>query len=204
MRGAVLAGGQATRFGGRPKGLEEVGGRRILDRVVHAVAAATGHPPFLVANDDRAPTWCVGLEVVPDERPGFGSLGGIYTAVVRAGDEQVLCVAWDMPFVTPALLQELVASAAGYDAYLPESTGRRGMEPLCAVYGPACRVPIAEQLESGDLRVIGFHDRVRVGRHPFERVRRHGVPDELFFNVNTATDLREAKALWEQYASPRS
>lgn len=204
MRGAVLAGGRAARFGGRPKGLEEVGGRRILDRVVDAVAAATGRVPLLVANDPRAPTWRAGLPVVPDERLGFGSLGGIYTAVVHAGGDPVLCVAWDMPFVSAALLAELVAGAGDHDVYLPESGSRRGVEPLCAVYGPSCREAIAEQLRSGDLRVIGFHDRVRVGRLPLERVRGYGAPHEMFFNVNTAADLREANALWDRYASRRS
>ena len=99
MRGAVLAGGAASRYGGRPKGLLEVGGRRILDRVVDSVAAAVGSPPLLVANAPDAATWSPGLHCVPDVRTGAGSLGGIYTAVC-GGAGPVLCVAWDMPFVS--------------------------------------------------------------------------------------------------------
>ncbi|MGH9262617.1 MAG: NTP transferase domain-containing protein, partial [Acidimicrobiales bacterium] len=34
----MLAGGAARRYGGQPKGLLQLGGRRILDRVVDAVA----------------------------------------------------------------------------------------------------------------------------------------------------------------------
>ena len=49
MRSAILAGGHATRFGGKPKGLEKVGGERILDRVAQAVRAATGGSPPLRA-----------------------------------------------------------------------------------------------------------------------------------------------------------
>ncbi|MDQ5839789.1 MAG: NTP transferase domain-containing protein, partial [Chloroflexota bacterium] len=37
VRGAILAGGGATRFGGKPKGLELVGGERILDRLVRVM-----------------------------------------------------------------------------------------------------------------------------------------------------------------------
>ena len=111
MRGAVLAGGAARRYGGVPKGLLEVGGRRILDRVVQAVAGATGEPPLLVANDPRASTWRPELRTLPDVRPGCGSLGGIYTALV-SGAGAVLCVAWDMPFVTLQLLTALVDGAA--------------------------------------------------------------------------------------------
>lgn len=195
----MLAGGAARRYGGLPKGLLELGGRRILDRVVDALAAALGAPPLLVANAPEAPGWRPDLQVTADRRPGAGSLGGIHTAVTAAAGP-VLCVAWDMPFVTPALLQALIAGAADYDAFLPESDGRRGVEPLCAVYGPACAAAIEARMEAGDLRAIGFHEAVRVGRLPLEAVRAHGDPAELFFNVNTPADLAGAEELWRRRA----
>jgi len=199
MRGAVLAGGEARRYGGRPKGLLEVGGRRILDRVVEAVARVTGTPPLLVANAADAPSWRPDLATIPDARPGCGSLGGIFTAVAAAPGP-VLCVAWDMPFVPEALLQALADGATGFDAFLPESGGRRGLEPLCAVYGPACRAAIERRLDAGDLKAISFHDDVRVGILSIDQVRRFGDPDDLFFNVNTPEDLERAEAVWRRRA----
>jgi len=201
MRGAVLAGGAARRYGGTPKGLLEVGGRRILDRVVDAVQAVTGEPPLLVANAPDAASWRPDLKTIPDVRTGFGSLGGIYTAVT-AGPAPVLCVAWDMPFVPEALLRTLAddATAGHYDAFLPESSGRRGLEPLCAVYGPACGPPIERRLEKGDLKAISFHADVRVGILSLDQVRTFGDPEELFFNVNTPDDLARAEALWQRHA----
>jgi len=197
VRGAVLAGGAASRYGGRPKGLLEVGGRRILDVVVDAVATATGTPPLLVANAPDAESWRPDLRTIPDLRPGYGSLGGIYTAVA-SGSGAVLCVAWDMPFVSAGLLTALVAGAAPFDAFLPESDGRRGLEPLCAVYGPACRPAIEAQLQSGDLKAIGFHPGVKVGTLPLDRVRTFGDPEELFFNVNRPEDLERAEVVWRR------
>jgi molybdopterin-guanine dinucleotide biosynthesis protein A len=197
VRGAVLAGGVARRYAGRPKGLLDVGGRRILDRVVDAVAAATGGRPLLIANAPDAPSWRLDLDTTPDARPGAGSLGGIYTAVAAA-EGPVLCVAWDMPFVDAGLLDALVQGSAAWDAFLPESDGRRGVEPLCAVYGPACRAAIERRLDAGDLRAIAFHPDVRVGILPLDRVRQFGDPDELFFNVNTPDDLGRAEAVWRR------
>ena len=194
VAGAVLAGGGATRFEGRPKGLARVAGARILDRLVDVFGEALGAAPLLVANAPDAPTWRPDLRVVADVRPGMGSLGGIYTAVVEA-PAPVVCVAWDMPFVTPGLVRALADGLAEWDAFLPESDGRRGVEPLCAAYGPACAAAIAASLEAGDLRAIGFHHAVRVGRLPLEAVRRLGDPARLFFNVNTADDLARADAL---------
>ena len=195
--GAVLAGGAASRFRGRPKGLERVGGQRILDYVVSNLRQATGELPLLVANAAEAETWYPGLKVVRDVLPQRGSLGGIYTAVtVTQGP--VLLVAWDMPFVPVPLLQALIEGSNGYDAFLPESGGKRGVEPLCAVYGPACGPAIRERLEQEDYRAIGFHDAVRVGTLALEEVGRYGDPALLFYNVNTALELAEAEAMWQR------
>ncbi|MDF3053847.1 MAG: Molybdopterin-guanine dinucleotide biosynthesis protein [Geminicoccaceae bacterium] len=202
VRGAVLAGGEASRFGGKPKGLEVVGGERILDRLVGVMTAAFGEPPLLVANAPDAAAWRPDLRTVADISPGLGALGGIYTAVVEA-PAPVVCVAWDMPFVSERLIRALAAQLVRHDAVLPESGGRRGVEPLCAAYGPACRDAIADNLTTGDLRAIGFHDRVRVGILPLAEVRLLADPDLLFFNVNTADDLAKADQLWRQHASSR-
>jgi molybdopterin-guanine dinucleotide biosynthesis protein A len=202
VRGAILAGGGATRFGGRPKGLEVVGGERILDRLARVMTDALGEPPLLVANAPDAPAWRPGLRTVGDSRPGYGSLGGIYTAVLSA-PAPVVCVAWDMPFVSEPLLQALAEGLTSYDAVLPESGGRRGVEPLCAGYGPACAEAIAASLDQGDLRAIGFHRRVRVGTLSLDRVETLADPELVFFNVNTADDLTRADQLWRQRASSR-
>ncbi len=202
VSGAILAGGGATRFGGRPKGLEMVGGERILDRLARVMTDALGEPPLLVANAPDAAGWRPDLRTVSDSKPGFGALGGIYTAVLNA-PAPVVCVAWDMPFVSEALLQALAEGLAGYDAVLPESGGRRGVEPLCAAYGPACAGAIAASLEQGDLRAIGFHRRIRVGTLSLDRVAALADPKLVFFNVNTADDLTRADQLWRQRASSR-
>jgi molybdopterin-guanine dinucleotide biosynthesis protein A len=200
VNAAILAGGGATRFGGQPKGLERVGGERILDRLVGECERAFGTAPLLVANVPNAAGWRPDLRVVADTRRGLGSLGGIYTAVIEA-PAPVVCVAWDMPFVTAELLTALAAGLAEYDAFLPQSDGRRGVEPLCAAYGPACREAIAASADAGDLRAIGFHSRIKAGVLPLDDVRRLGDPARLFFNVNTADELTRAEALW--HASSR-
>ena len=179
-----------------------MGGERILDRLVRTLTEALGAPPLLVANAPDAAEWHPGLRVVSDVRPGLGSLGGIYTAVVEA-PAPVVAVAWDMPFVSAPLVRALADGLAIHDAMLPESGGRRGVEPLCAGYGPACRDAIAATLDAGDLRAIGFHPRIRVGILPLSDVRRFGDPELLFFNVNTADDLTRADGLWRQHASSR-
>lgn len=191
VTGVILAGGGATRYGGRAKGLERVAGRRILDRVADALARTTDDL-LLVANDPGAAEWLPGVRTEPDVQPGLGSLGGIYSAVVHAA-RPVLLVAWDMPFVPAELLALLRARGQSADAAVPESDSRRGVEPLCAYYTPACIAPIERRLAAGDLRVVSFFDDVRVARIPAGEVARFGDPGRMFMNVNSPADLESAE-----------
>jgi molybdopterin-guanine dinucleotide biosynthesis protein A len=108
-----------------------------------------------------------------------------------------------MPFVPAPLLRALADGLAEADACLPESGGPRGMEPLCAAYGPAAGPAIAAALDAGDLRAIAFHDRIKVGILSPVAVRTFGDPAVMFFNVNTADNLAEADALWRRLGSSR-
>ena len=166
----ILAGGKATRFGGRFKGLERVGGVRMLDRLADDMTQAFGRAPLLVANVPEAGEWRPDCTVVADLRPDLGAVGGIYTAVV-AGPAPVVVAAWDMPFVSVALLRRLAEGLATADAMLPASDGRRGVEPLCAAYGPACRDAIERAVAEADLRAIGFHRFARVDTLSVDQVR---------------------------------
>ena len=78
--GVVLAGGAASRYGGLPKGLERVDGRRIIDRVADALSNATDDL-LLVANHADAASWLPGVPVQHDLVPGTGGLGGIHAAL---------------------------------------------------------------------------------------------------------------------------
>src|ERR1041385_7741021 len=156
-RPVILAGGGAVRFGGRPKGLEPVGGKRILDRLVDVCQEAFATLPILVANDPEAPSWRSDLAVVRDVRPGEGALGGLLTAVTAGAGAPVVVMAWDMPFVPVPLLRALAAGLADHEAVLPASDGRRGVEPLLAAYAPACLAPMARALDRGDRRATAFH-----------------------------------------------
>lgn len=198
--GVILAGGGATRFGGLPKGLALVGGRRIIDRVADALRAVTDDV-LLIANDDRASEWLPGVRVERDVRAGEGSLGGLHAALSHASGA-VLVVAWDMPFVNPALLARLRAlGEAGFDAALPESGSKRGVEPMCAWYAPPCLDAVTAALDRGDRRVIAFFDAVRVARLGAEQVATFGDPSVLFLNVNTIEERESADRVATTLAS---
>jgi molybdopterin-guanine dinucleotide biosynthesis protein A len=196
VRSAILAGGSASRFDGSPKGLELVGGERILDRLIRALRAATGEYPLLIANAPGAAEWHSDLHVVSDAIRDCGSLGGLYTALTIA-EGPVVVAAWDMPFVPTEVFEALVRGFDNHDACIPESGGpNQGLEPLCAIYGPKCVEPVRRQIADEDFRISGFFDSIDMVTLPIEVVNQYGDPETIFFNVNTPSDLTEAQALW--------
>ncbi|MGQ0538570.1 MAG: molybdenum cofactor guanylyltransferase [Gemmatimonadaceae bacterium] len=190
--GVILAGGRASRYGGRAKGLELVGGRRIIDRVAGVLAGVTDSL-LLIANSPDAAGWLPGVRQCADVIPDAGSLGGIHAALRHAAGP-VLLVAWDMPFVPLALLATLRTLGESHDAAVPESGSKRGVEPLCAYYAPACLPYVERRLGAGDRRVVSFFADVSVARVALADVQRHGDPAMMFMNVNSPDELALANA----------
>lgn len=194
--GVILAGGASTRFGA-PKALATVGGRRIVDRVRDALSAVV--PQVVVSANDPDLFADLGLPMRLDDVPGAGPLGGILTALrwaMEYGRPGALVVACDMPWVSAPLLRMIAERAASTSAgaVVPESGGRRGLEPLCAWYSVDSLPHVERMIAEGEHRVhrllIGGVDAEVI---PLDEVRRIGDPELLFLNVNTVDDLRAAE-----------
>jgi len=95
---AILAGGQATRFGGRDKSALLVDGRAILDRQIAALAPLTDD--LMVVGDREVAPRATLLRAIPDAVPGCGPLGGLHAALTAARSDVVLLVACDMPYLS--------------------------------------------------------------------------------------------------------
>ena len=189
LTAAILAGGQARRFGGINKGTLPLGGAHIVDRQLAALRAVAGSV-FVVGA--AAPVWSArGLTVVPDEIPGMGPLGGIYTAIVRSPSDRTLVVACDMPFLSAEVLVRM-AAIDDADLVIPKSA--RGHEPLCAIYTRACLPDIRARLARGALQARRLPLGLRIAEIGPDLL---GMDERLFVNVNTPHDYERAKGLIE-------
>lgn len=176
---AILAGGRATRFGGRDKSTLVVGGRTIRERQLDALRCATGN--VLV------------VEAARDIVPGCGPLGGIFTALTEARADAVFVVACDMPFITAELVQYLLDLTARADIVVPRTED--GYHPLCAAYTRACRDPIARRLAERRLKLSDLFEDVRTHAVSAADLEPLGGADRLLTNVNSAAEYARLEAL---------
>jgi molybdopterin-guanine dinucleotide biosynthesis protein A len=191
VTGVIQAGGRSTRMGGEPKALLEVGGKRIIERVVAAVGAVLDD--LLVVTNTPERYAFLGLPMVPDAFPDGGALGGIYTGVRAAAGGAAFTVACDMPFLHPAIVRLVVERSGEADVVIPRTETQ--LETLHALYGKACLRPMERCLRAGRLKVVGFFPEVRVLELDTAAMAPYRAPEVAFMNVNTPEELARARAL---------
>jgi molybdenum cofactor guanylyltransferase len=141
----IFVGGRATRMGGRPKGrMQGPDGQTLVERWA-AMMSELAVPVVLVGGGDAYAS--LGLPSLEDDPPGIGPLGGLVALLKRAtrvDARSALALACDMPFVSRALIERLLAAPHGAAVIAPRRDAR--WEPLCARYDPARALPMAEAI----------------------------------------------------------
>jgi len=186
----VLAGGKSLRLG-RNKALEEIGGQRLIERVIDRLSLLGNEIIVVTSSTNQPPD--LGLRRVVDIYPGKGALGGIYSGLKHSTSFHSLVVACDMPFLNIDLLRYLLELSQGFDVVIPR-VGRL-LEPLHAVYSQNCLPPIEDMLEKGNLKIGDLFDAVKVRYIDEAEIERFDPEHLSFFNINSETDLEHARSL---------
>jgi molybdopterin-guanine dinucleotide biosynthesis protein A len=192
LLGAVLTGGQSTRFG-RPKWSEPLGG---IPMALRAVAALAPHAREVVLVSPASDHPTLDLPVVTDAEGAGGPVAGLVAALARAesrGHGGSLVLACDLPLVDPGLVGTLVGAWAGEDVVAPERRGR--LQPLCALWSVAALPAARAALASEDRSVVGLVARLRLRALVESEWRTPSTGPDPLFNVNTLADLDRAAAL---------
>nr|WP_234036287.1 molybdenum cofactor guanylyltransferase [Porphyrobacter sp. YT40] len=167
LLGAILAGGQARRFGS-DKAQALYQGVRLIDRVAAALAAQC--ESVVVCGREEA-----GFACIPDwPEAGLGPLGGLAAALRHAeagGFSHVLSAGVDVP----DLPHDLAAMLAGEGAAIVES------QPVVGLWPVEAGAALAAFLASGGRSLYRFADHVAA--------RRVELAAPLM-NVNRPKDLR--------------
>jgi molybdopterin-guanine dinucleotide biosynthesis protein A len=186
----ILAGGESSRMG-RDKALLELGGEALIVRTTRLVESAADRCSVV---GDSVRLEGLELDVIEDEFPGAGPLGGIATALRASGAEWNLIVACDLPYLTAEWLEFLIGRSvrSGGDAVLPMN--ERGAEPLCAMYHKRAENAIRAALDRGVRKVTDGLAEVRI--EFVEPAEWKGFDSDglLFKNMNSPADYEEAKS----------
>jgi molybdopterin-guanine dinucleotide biosynthesis protein A len=190
----ILAGGKSLRLG-YDKVLEKVGSKSLLEQVISHIDSFSKNI-IIVTAEERTFTSLAGhpkVKIVSDILPGQGSLGGIYTGLVKSDSFHNLVVAADMPFLNESLLRFMIEVSNGFDFVLPRVNNL--FEPLHAVYSRNCIAPIESIFRRGRKVIIDLFEYVKVRFVEAEEVDRFDPNHLSFFNINTMEDLELARKM---------
>lgn len=181
---AILAGGAATRLGGRDKGLEPFNGRPLIEWVVDAVAqmqvnwslrtlvvqTASHERHVLIAANRHLDDYARYGRVVTDRQTGFpGPLAGVAAALAACTTDWLITLPVDCPDPPRDLPKRLQQAVEALDAHAVVAHDGERRQPLFALYArslassasqAACKGQGVWQWQTGiDAREVDFSDR---------------------------------------------
>ncbi|MEL6915291.1 MAG: molybdenum cofactor guanylyltransferase MobA [Pseudomonadota bacterium] len=192
--GVILAGGKGARMGGVDKGLLELGGRTLMDRVIERLEGQVAGLA-INANGDARRYYDFGLPIVADsiaDQPGplAGVLAGLDWAH-DVGASHIVTAAADTPFFPMDLAERLeraatravtpIALAATWEG------GRTNRHPTFGYWPVALREDLRSALGQGLRKVVLWTDSHGAATAAFD--------DGAFFNINTPEDLAQAEEM---------
>ncbi|MEO6228118.1 MAG: molybdenum cofactor guanylyltransferase [Thermomonas sp.] len=178
----ILAGGRASRLGGRDKAWLQRNGVPQVMRLARSFHAECG--AVLVSANAHLNRYAEqGLDAVRDQVSGVGPIAGLQTLADRCTTPWLLTLPVDVIGINECLLRTLAKAADSDDGAVAEDDD--GLQPLVALYRiESMRVAIEAALATGEHAVQALQGRLGLARVRFAGVR--------FGNLNTPADLQAA------------
>lgn len=118
---------------------------------------------------------------IQDRYPDRGPLEGMGQVIRESKEDAIFFCAVDMPWVDGKTVDYLDSLWDGsWDCVIMED--KKGIHPLCGIYGKQVLLPIERQLRQGDGRVMNLLKRCRVKKIRLEET---SLPTNTLTNVNT-------------------
>lgn len=190
LAGFVLAGGASRRMG-RSKARLVLGREMMVERQIRLLRRVASFVAVLGAPEDFAD---LEVPVIPDEIPGRGPLGGIYTGLLHSRREFNVFLSCDLPFMDARFLAYLARRAftSEADITIPRTLGY-GFQSLVAVYRRRSLWAIRTSLERGENKVRRLFSRVRCQILDWAEIHQKGFSARIFNNMNTPEDYFRAQ-----------
>jgi len=193
ITGVVLAGGRATRWDGRDKGLIQVSGRPMISHVLDALAPQV-EQVIISANRNLDAYRAFGLPVVTDASRDFlGPLAGIASGLAAARTEWVAIVPCDSPLLAADCVDRL-ASACEEDERTNVAVAHDGerIQPVFALIRRALLEDLDAFLESGERKIDRWYGQQRM------RLVDFSDNTDNFLNINRREDRDMLEARMKQ------
>lgn len=182
----ILAGGDSRRMG-QDKAMLEFSGQPLIQAAIDTMQRL--FPGTILSV--RAPRPEIKLPQVCDMEQDGGPLNGLASALAQVTTPWAFAVGCDMPFVSSALVEQLAAHRAEYQAVVPVVDGR--LQPLAAFYSTGCIPLMRVSLSLGDKSLLGVLKQLHVCYVEEDELQRTDPQLRSFFDLDTPQDVAIAQ-----------
>ncbi|MFP4489426.1 MAG: molybdenum cofactor guanylyltransferase [Bacteroidales bacterium] len=182
---AILAGGKNTRFSGRTKAKMMIRGKALIEHTLDKLGEIFDDIIIITNNRSEFSDY-KNIRMYGDIYHDKGPLGGLHSALVNSGRDNVFLLASDMPDIDPGLIMRMLDEYTGNecDALLPSHGGF--IEPLHAVYRKTMLPSLNTYLIMSDsLAIRDFLPVVDTRYFELQDIEKRNV----FCNINSREDL---------------
>ena len=190
MLTVILTGGGSRRMG-RDKAMLPFGNKTMLQHLIDKYSASLGAVAVSVNEKSRFPFEGAG-ELV-DRYPDMGPLNGIVSAFAEYNEDMIFITGTDLPFGEPKLALRLAQLVGDADACIMRR-GKKGFEPLFAIYKRVCGVKADECLSQGKKSIRDLLECINVRYVDSEEIAEFDL-DSILMNVNTEEEYENMKNL---------
>jgi len=186
---AILAGGKASRMGGKNKALLEIDGESFISRIYRNLSPLFCRT-IIIANDNI--DYQIGnVETFADVISNVGPLGGIHSALVNSQTPYVFVVSCDMPFVSSEIATEIASHflSKEIDILVPKIESYH--EPLFAIYSKHLVNKIETILAKAEGKPI--KDLFALAKTSYLQFSDTALNRRCFININSVDDLKSLK-----------
>ena len=176
---------------GRDKAMLPIGGKTMLQYLIDKYSASLGPVAVSVNKAGRFPF--EGAVEIPDRYPDMGPLNGIVSAFEESGEELIFMTGTDLPFGEPELVKRLAVLMGDAEACIMRR-GKKGFEPLFALYRRSCGEKAAACLAEGRKSIRDLLDAVEVRYVEPEELSEFDL-EHILMNVNTAEEYEVLRNL---------
>lgn len=184
----ILAGGKSRRLG-EDKVNTMIGDESLLELMIRKTSEIFENVAIITRRDSKLPK--IDNPVLYDLMPGSGSLGGIYTGLVKSPTYFNFFLSCDMPFIEKKFIEKMISENRNFDILIPRDG--RNFQPLHAIYSKACLPQIRELLAAGNLKIIDLFSKVNVRYIEKSEWEKYDKKKRMFLNINTMEDLEFAR-----------
>ena len=184
----ILAGGQASRFNGKDKGLIEFRGSPMISHVINKLKPQVDH--FLIsANRNIEQYNAYGYPVIQDSINDLdklqGPLAGLLQGMQQASTPWLLLSPCDTPFIDTDYCSRMIEALGNKQDHLVVATSEQRLQPLFAL------VPVSFEKQLKD-SLSGKMYKAGQWMISMPHIKLEFSSREMFFNINSEEDMLQA------------